>query len=200
MRIARPCIAYYAQRTHWTKTKMSASVGEADGSPPAKKPKATVKAKGKGTKGEDRAPDDDSQLYGKDKNDPVIPYVGMPIGNASCAQITTWAQMCCLLTDTKGCWMDPQSNRDKNVALYCTCSKQHLACKLKRQEKRAKKAIEKAAHAGLNSCRVFACTAWRSKKTNFYHCLSSSSSSSKRHGEPLETDATKVAKTTQRDT
>ena len=75
---------------------MPASLGEADGAPPAKKP--TVKAKANGTKGkgEDRAPDDDSRLYGKDKNDPVMPYVGMPIGNASCAQITTWAQMCCL--------------------------------------------------------------------------------------------------------
>ncbi len=81
----------------------------------------------------------DSHLYTMGRRDePVIPYVGMAVGDVCGKAISLWGKMVALQS-LKSCWMTPGSNVQQNVTLLCTCSSLCLAHKAHEETKRVEK-------------------------------------------------------------
>ena len=123
-------------------------------------PTATMSAKGekaprpveKKLKGPQQS---DSHLYLGSRNEPVLPQVGMAIGDVGGKAISLWGKMVALQS-LKSCWMAPGSNVQQNVTLLCTCSSQYLAHKANEEKKRVEKKsklTESGADRGEKFCR-----------------------------------------------
>jgi hypothetical protein len=80
---------------------------------------------------------DDSHLYNNGvRTDPILPSVGMIIGDVSGKQVCEWAKMVASRTSATTCWMDPDSNAKKSIYLRCVCSRQYLREAERKQERR----------------------------------------------------------------